>query len=108
VPVRDAEQSRDTRFEVQRHQPSPSHPSPTDTANPYLAMYNAHRGIAGAPAPPNNRLVELLEQVRAEFEAQGGRANEYEHQRESSPFVPPNTLPWDRHLQTHVLYAVFL
>ncbi|KAG9824080.1 hypothetical protein KCU98_g14679, partial [Aureobasidium melanogenum] len=43
-------------------------------------MYNAHRGIAGAPAPPNNRLVELLEQVRAEFEAQGGRANEYEHQ----------------------------
>lgn len=50
-------------------------------------MYNAHRGIAGAPAPPNSRLVELLEQVRAEFEAQGGRANEYEHQRESSPFV---------------------
>jgi hypothetical protein len=48
-------------------------------------MYNAHRGIAGAPAPPNARLVELLEQVRAEFEAQGGRANEYEHQRESSP-----------------------
>ena len=71
-------------------------------------MYNAHRGIAGAPAPPNSRLVELLEQVRAEFEAQGGRANEYEHQRESSPFVPPNTYPRGRHLQTHVLSAMFL
>jgi hypothetical protein len=70
-------------------------------------MYNAHRGIAGAPAPPNNRLAELLEQVRAEFEAQGGRANEYEHQRESSPFVPSNTFPWDRHLQIQVLFAVF-
>ena len=47
-------------------------------------MYNAHRGIAGAPAPPNARLVELLEQVRAEFDVQGSRANDYEHQRESS------------------------
>ena len=71
-------------------------------------MYNAHRGIAGAPAPPNSRLVELLEQVRAEFEAQGGRANEYEHQRESSPFVLQTTCPQGRHLHTHVLSAVFL
>lgn len=47
-------------------------------------MYNAHRGIAGAPAPPNARLAELLEQVRAEFDVQGSRANDYEHQRESS------------------------
>ncbi|TKX25480.1 transcriptional repressor [Elsinoe australis] len=42
-------------------------------------MYNAHRGMPGPP-PPNSRLQELLEQLRAEFEAQGGRASEYEHQ----------------------------
>ena len=48
-------------------------------------MYNAHRGMPPGPPPPNSRLAELLEQVRVEFEAQGGRANEYEHQRESRP-----------------------
>ncbi|KAF4555422.1 Transcriptional repressor rco-1-like protein [Elsinoe fawcettii] len=42
-------------------------------------MYNAHRGMPG-PAPPNSRLQELLEQIRTEFDAQGGRTNEYEHQ----------------------------
>ena len=41
-------------------------------------MYNAHRGLAG-PAP-TSRLQELLDQIRAEFESQGGRNNEYEHQ----------------------------
>lgn len=48
-------------------------------------MYNAHRGMPPGPPPPNSRLAELLEQVRVEFEAQGGRANEYEHQREFRP-----------------------
>ncbi|KAK8213225.1 general transcription repressor [Zalaria obscura] len=42
-------------------------------------MYNAHRGIPPGP-PQNNRLADLLEQVRAEFENQGVRANDYEHQ----------------------------
>lgn len=91
--VRDAEQSRDALPSAPAPFRPRLHPTPADTANFHDAMYNAHRGIAGAPAPPNNRLVELLEQVRAEFEAQGGRANEYEHQRESSPFVPTNTCP---------------
>ncbi|KAF2151133.1 WD40 repeat-like protein [Myriangium duriaei CBS 260.36] len=41
-------------------------------------MYNAHRGIPGAN--PNSRMQELLEQIRTEFEAQGGRTNDYELQ----------------------------
>lgn len=41
-------------------------------------MYNAHRGMPG-PAP-TSRLQDLLEQIRAEFDAQGGRNNDYEHQ----------------------------
>ena len=40
-------------------------------------MYNAHRGLVGQP---NNRLAELLDQVRAEFDNQAGRAGDYEHQ----------------------------
>ncbi|KAJ9628547.1 general transcription repressor [Taxawa tesnikishii (nom. ined.)] len=45
-------------------------------------MYNAHRGIPPAPVQQqgNNRLAELLDQVRAEFEQQGVRSTEYEHQ----------------------------
>lgn len=42
-------------------------------------MYNAHRGMV--PGAPNNRLAELLEQVRQEFEAEAGRAGDYERQR---------------------------
>ncbi|KAJ9643062.1 general transcription repressor [Coniosporium tulheliwenetii] len=41
-------------------------------------MYNAHRGMV--PGAPNNRLAELLEQVRQEFEAEAGRAGDYERQ----------------------------
>ena len=55
------------------------------------AMYNSHRGMV--PAAPNTRLTELLDQVRAEFDAQSGRAGEYENQREFawilSPFGKP-------------------
>ncbi|KAI9677594.1 MAG: general transcription repressor [Caeruleum heppii] len=40
-------------------------------------MYNSHRGMVAAP---NNRLTELLDQIRAEFENQAGRTGEYEHQ----------------------------
>ncbi len=40
-------------------------------------MYNSHRGMVAAP---NNRLTELLDQVRAEFENQAGRTGEYEQQ----------------------------
>jgi len=62
-------------------------------------MYNAHRGLPPGPAPPpNNRLAELLEQVRAEFEVQGGRTNEYEHQRKSSfvSYAPTRHFPDDK------------
>jgi hypothetical protein len=37
-------------------------------------MYNSHRGIA------NNRTVELLDQIKVEFDSQEARAREYEHQ----------------------------
>ena len=40
-------------------------------------MYNAHRGMVPAP---NNRLTELLEQVRVEFDNQQNRTGEYEQQ----------------------------
>ncbi|WPG98143.1 Hypothetical protein R9X50_00092900 [Acrodontium crateriforme] len=43
-------------------------------------MYNSHRGMAQPPPPPN-RLAELLDQVRAEFEAAAGRSNDHENQR---------------------------
>lgn len=39
-------------------------------------MYNAHRGM-GVPAP-NNRLTELLDQVRAEFESVQSSTRDYE------------------------------
>jgi hypothetical protein len=48
-------------------------------------MYNSHRGMV--PAAPNTRLTELLEQVRAEFDAQAGRAGEYENQRKFAHFL---------------------
>lgn len=39
-------------------------------------MYNSHRGMV--PTAPNNRLSELLDQVRQEFENQQTRTGEYE------------------------------
>ena len=51
-------------------------------------MYNSHRGMVPAP---NNRLTELLDQVRAEFENQHNRNGEYEHQRRFA--VPLTTAP---------------
>jgi glucose repression regulatory protein TUP1 len=45
-------------------------------------MYNAHRGVPPGPAPGGpNRLADLLEQIRQEFEGQANRANEHEHAR---------------------------
>ncbi|KAI9865005.1 MAG: general transcription repressor [Vezdaea acicularis] len=41
-------------------------------------MYNAHRGMV--PTNTSTRLTELLDQVRAEFENQGARGADYEHQ----------------------------
>ena len=53
-------------------------------------MYNAHRGMVSAP---NNRLTELLDQVRAEFDNQQNRTGEYEQQ---SKFARAFTyLPYD-------------
>jgi len=48
-------------------------------------MYNSHRGIMPTQ-PANNRLAELLDGVRQEFDAQAGRATEYEQQRKCSYF----------------------
>lgn len=46
-------------------------------------MYNAHRGIMTHGAP-TNRLTELLEQIRVEFDGQAsGRAGDFEQQREA-------------------------
>lgn len=45
-------------------------------------MYSAHRGMVPAS---NNRLTELLDQVRAEFDNQQSRTAEYDQQ---SKFVP--------------------
>jgi glucose repression regulatory protein TUP1 len=47
-------------------------------------MYNSHRPMPGGPGPgpsPNNRLAELLDQVRQEFDNQANRAGDYEQQR---------------------------
>lgn len=50
-------------------------------------MYNAHRGMPPtAPGPaPNSRLLELLDQVRAEFDSQGLRFNNDEESRKWNP-----------------------
>ncbi len=46
-------------------------------------MYNAHRGMMTHGAP-SNRLTELLEQIRVEFDGQAtGRAGDFEQQREA-------------------------
>ena len=47
-------------------------------------MYNAHRGVPPGPQP-GNRLGDLLEQVRQEFEQQAGRSSEHEHARKYYP-----------------------
>lgn len=48
-------------------------------------MYNSHRGMVPPPAQATpNRLNDLLEQIRQEFEQSSGRAIEYEGQRMSS------------------------
>lgn len=47
-------------------------------------MYNAHRGMVPAP---NNRLTELLDQVRAEFESQQSRNGEYEQNSTFASFL---------------------
>ena len=47
-------------------------------------MYNSHRGMV--PPAPSSRLAELMDQLRAEFESQAGRAGEYEHQSTYDPY----------------------
>lgn len=70
-------------------------------------MYNAHRGMVPAP---NNRLTELLDQVRAEFESQQSRNGEYEQNSTFAVFdkmfdisgsivVPPINSYLNLHLQ---------
>jgi hypothetical protein len=50
-------------------------------------MYNAHRGMVPAPT---NRLNELLDQLRAEFESQANRTQEYDQQ--SKLYFRPTSL----------------
>ena len=40
-------------------------------------MYNTHRGMVPAP-PPTSRLTELLDQIRAEFDGQQNKSEDYE------------------------------
>jgi hypothetical protein len=58
-------------------------------------MYGAHRGMvpAGAPSANNQRLNELLDQVRQEFDTQSGRAGEYEAQRTFASSYNPTFVP---------------
>lgn len=44
-------------------------------------MYNAHRGMMPHQAP-NNRLTELLEQIRVEFDTQAGSLDDSARQRD--------------------------
>jgi hypothetical protein len=48
-----------------------------------MAMYGNHRGL-GAPSG-NNRLNELLDGIRAEFESQARASGEYEHSSKLCP-----------------------
>ena len=50
-----------------------------------MSMYPGHRSIAGPPpANGGNRLNELLDQIRLEFETQVRQYEQYEHQRKTS------------------------
>lgn len=45
-------------------------------------MYNPHRGMA--PPAPSQRFTDLLDQVRAEYDTQAGRAHDFENQSKCS------------------------
>ena len=63
-------------------------------------MYNAHRGMVAAP---NNRLTELLDSVRAEFDNQQSRAGEYEAQSKFAVQFGANI-----YQTTHILHSTIL
>ena len=67
-------------------------------------MYNSHRGIMPTQ-PANNRLAELLDGVRQEFDAQAGRATEYEQQRKCS--IPESSLVYF-HFESIMIRLVYL
>jgi len=60
-----------------------------------MSMYPAHRGMGAVP-PGNggNRLNDLLDQIRAEFETQLRATENYEHQsklpRRNATLIPPS------------------
>lgn len=62
-------------------------------------MYNSHRGMGAAPG--SARLNELLDGVRAEFEAQARASGEYEH---SSQFPRPFNRFKVAHMQCILCY----
>lgn len=48
-----------------------------------MSMYTGHRGMGPAPGPPGNpRLIELLDQVRQEFDSAARASGEFEHSSE--------------------------
>lgn len=56
-------------------------------------MYPAHRGMGGVPPGNGNRINELLDQIRAEFDSQVRASESYEHQSECRPPPPSLILP---------------
>ena len=52
-------------------------------------MYNAHRGIVQPPTTNNNRLSDLFDQIRREFDVHAqDRAGEHDQNSESTPRMP--------------------
>ena len=67
-------------------------------------MYNAHRGMVPAPLP-NGRLTELLDQIRAEFEGQQNKSEDYER---NSKFASTPSLFAQRFCNMHPPVSLLL
>lgn len=80
-------QQRRVSWSRYSHQPSippEQHPPTCHT----MSMYAGHRGMG--PVPPGNggeRLNELLNQIRSEFESQMRATESFEHQSKQSPIA---------------------
>ena len=78
-------------------------------------MYNAHRGMVQPPSSSNNRLSELFDQIRREFDTHAqDRAGEHDQNSEFVCFYlvlyrqfGTCTFPLLRHRQTQTLRTLF-
>ena len=78
-------------------------------------MYNAHRGMVQPPSSSNNRLSELFDQIRREFDTHAqDRAGEHDQNSEFVCFYLVLyrkfgicTFPLLRHRQTQTLRILF-